>query len=1566
MTLSMTDLPLGRINSLLNDLATQGRAHWPSPVSRWMGDLMKEAPEARAMAVEGFLDSTTSFLGSILITQYINGAGYPNEKLNRAAFDFLCRPLTLGRWVEVLRDGLEHFEDQPDFALPELIRFANGLPDPLDTNPGSQAKIAFLDLMGELNAFRKCVGHPGYLADYLRKQGLAPGAESKIGEMYELARRQYLPRLIQLLMGIQFLSAYRLFFVRSYDPESHLAEIFLYLSDRPRQDQIKIAPELIRRWMPEGRFDEDLFRHRLLFGRVTMPCGDLLMPVVLDRVMEMNPVTINMLSGKEYLPYRFQRWVNKKKRTLAMQDILSRRGAETVHHMDTQTRLWEAYQTLRKLLNRPAEEGDEEDLTGSFLTLSHSRHRFDVVREEVYPDFEIAEGILSGITLRRPGEEIPSQEKLSLVRKTRDEAAAADSHEAPPKPEGESSAPAASISRLSLGQAMERLWETPEKWHGVLIGEGGQGKTTSLLKVWEWLLAGREPSPVPIFVRLEAYNHVRAEKRREFLWYAIAQEYHGRVPAPEEVRALENQFLRPLEVRERVIPSAILLLDGFDEVTVDRAELIQNINEIRMLRGAQILISSRRDMRRAFNWNDFNSLALEPLADQQVHEFLIGRGVEAPRDLLKEIPLLRNPMMLALYCGIERELSLSRDKPEYAFLPVSRTKGAILHNFIVSSLARQDRIVPNPDEGILNRIHLLHLLPRIGYEMACEGVSSLEHAFLMNLIKDELGRYSDEVFLDLHPELAYALTGAVQERLKPDVYSNRIDILHALRERHCMLMGTEGKRYGFINRDFRDYFAAAFIRERTREYLRRSDAALKEWARGTHPPPLSRMLWELMGGSGDPSGDSGGTTLDRALSLLRGVKLEEGDRRLHHILSAYRSHPDDLRSADLRGLDLSRIPLQGARLGLGIGSPPEEGADLTGCSLSKSGLYPQGHEGGLHALQYSSDGHRIVSVSAASEIKVWDAESGFCENTFAGSGQAIHAVALDPRSSRIAFGEDDGTVKILSPESGECSETFRGLESCVYALSFSRDGGRLAMAAMDGNVCIRDLSSGECVEVSVGLQSYVHSIAFDADLTRVASGAGDRAVRIWDAETGDCLRTCSGQELAFPSVAFSPDGRRLAAGSDEGTIRVWSVRTSERLTTCSGHRGSVFALAFHPGGQRLASAGEDGTVRIWDVETGECLRVGRGHPEGAFAVSFDPEGGRLVSGGAEGTLQILDSRNGDLLRRIGGLDRSIRSVALHPDGRKLAWGDAHGSIRVWDLNKNRSRFTCTGHRGRIRSVTYSHDGKILASAGNDKTLRIWDSGTGELLHLCEGHTETVRAVSFYMDGTRISTASDDRTIRIWDIASGHCLRTCTGKEDWLPFAVFSPGGRRIASESGEEIVNIWDTETGECLWIRTDRTEWILSLTFAHKDSRVAAGNHDGDVKIWDSKTGECMMTLEGHDEAVYALAFAPSGDHLATADETGRIILWETGTGEILADQREAHAGAVNSLVFDPSGAFIATGGNDGTARLWLSAALQCVTTVQNLPRLFIGGVAFGSSLEDSGLDDEDVEILQRYRGFE
>jgi predicted NACHT family NTPase len=164
----------------------------------------------------------------------------------------------------------------------------------------------------------------------------------------------------------------------------------------------------------------------------------------------------------------------------------------------------------------------------------------------------------------------------------------------------------------------------------VLKGDGGMGKTVSLIRLWQAFT--HEPQympgkPVPVFIQLNEINHWdKGSEGQGFIADQVNRFYLHRHEMTE--KELVNLAKHPLVEGDKRIPALILLLDGFNEITREdkqRQLLLELRDLLEQCDGLQVVVSSRFDMRETMNWPDFHLLELLGMEEEKIIEILTDR-----------------------------------------------------------------------------------------------------------------------------------------------------------------------------------------------------------------------------------------------------------------------------------------------------------------------------------------------------------------------------------------------------------------------------------------------------------------------------------------------------------------------------------------------------------------------------------------------------------------------------------------------------------------------------------------------------------------------------------------------------------------------------------------------------------------------------------------------------------------------------------------------------------------------------------------------------------------------------
>jgi WD40 repeat protein len=562
-------------------------------------------------------------------------------------------------------------------------------------------------------------------------------------------------------------------------------------------------------------------------------------------------------------------------------------------------------------------------------------------------------------------------------------------------------------------------------------------------------------------------------------------------------------------------------------------------------------------------------------------------------------------------------------------------------------------------------------------------------------------------------------------------------------------------------------------------------------------------------------------------------------------------------------------------------------------------------------------GYLLASGSEDHTVKLWDVRAGECLQTLKGHSNWVRSVAWSPTPLSsplernggsqgrylLASGSDDQTIKLWEIETGECQQTLQGHTMRVWSVAWSPDGQSLVSGSSDQTLKLWDVSAGKCYQTLHGHSNWVRSVAWSPDGETLASGSEDQTIRLWNAHLGHCCQILRGHINWVRSVAFSPSSDLLASGSGDHTVKLWNVSTGQCNKTLQGYTNRIWSVAFSP---TLYSPQSHATSYTWgDPKTG-VAPLGKEGSQGKV-------GGILASGNDDHTVKLWDVSTGQCYKTLGGHTNAICAIAWSPDGRAIASGSSDRTVKLWDIRTEECRQTLKGHASRVWSVAWSPDGKVLASGSEDCTVKLWDVSTGQCHHTYTGHTNWVCAVALSPtppdfppdqgeieggDDTKgryiLASGSYDQTIKLWNVRTGECFQTLEGHDNWVWTLAFSPHGDLLASGSGDHTIKLWDLKTGECIRTLEGHTSRVWSIAFSPDGQLLASGSSDPTVKLWELRTGKCLQTLQGHTNLIWSVAFSPltkgetEGRYLlASGSQDETIKLWEIKTGECLKTLR-------------------------------------------------------------------------------
>ncbi|WP_342085045.1 caspase family protein [Dyadobacter sp. OTU695] len=926
----------------------------------------------------------------------------------------------------------------------------------------------------------------------------------------------------------------------------------------------------------------------------------------------------------------------------------------------------------------------------------------------------------------------------------------------------------------SLELAVEALWKN-KKSQALLVGDGGMGKTVSLLLLWRDLLF-EENGPVPVFIPLNEYNSSSEPEHNDFIVRYICKNLLNiPEPLPETVNALWKLF----ETSREGKPSLILLLDGLNEVTVPKGRLMTTMNDLAARAGGtQMVISSRNKQIEKLDLSSESAALMQilPLTQETVVAYLKEKGQEIPanKDLLG---LFANPMMLTLYSGANNIALRFRDDDRFHFKKVT-TYGELLWNFNEAQLAQLTDA--NEETEIRYQAFLLRVLvPYIAYRMEDKG----KYAISIRKLTDPTFNFKtmlDEAFAELDTEELTEIYPEFEGRRKElglgvltelDEKEQRAGKVKQFLVERLRVLVMEGDDLRFLHQNFRDFFAVCHIRNMTQVAMVRR--ALPEvFFRNYIPVYLRRLLGEIEGEHRVmPTWNAAKNRLELVekenllsslMDLCRneaGISAGEAERAfvIRNVMTIWLDLRQSLAGANLTDLDLRQIQFNGLPLTRHKGSAYLP-ARFEGSLLDGDGFIFKGHYGQINQVHYSPDGKKLLTASDDGTIKEWLTATGKLLQTFSGHTDKVISARYSPDGQKVVSASNDTFVREWAVSTGAELARYEHEHARVNNTVYAPDGTRILTCADDKLIREWSTTSHECIKTYAGHTKNVTSACYSPKGDKIGSASADTTVREWSVKTGECLRVLNGHTEKVNSICYSPDEAHLLSASDDHTIIEWAADSDAPFRTFTGHSDQVYSAVYSADGERILSTSKDKTMREWSVKTGLESRTCSGHTDKVNFASYSPDKPRAVSASDDKSIREWSLETGTQLYMISGQsDWVVNKCVVSPDSKKILTVNYDRTFSEIHIGSGIALQAFRGHEKWLHRARYSPDGARIISTSDDLTIREWLVGTGECIRIYRGHGYGVEDATYNAEGTQIFSRDFGHNFRIWSVATGECL-----------------------------------------------------------------------------------------------------------------------------------------------------------------------------------------------------------------
>ena len=759
------------------------------------------------------------------------------------------------------------------------------------------------------------------------------------------------------------------------------------------------------------------------------------------------------------------------------------------------------------------------------------------------------------------------------------------------------------------------------KGNFVFIGEGGSGKTTSLLYIWERFCKIKKE--LPLYVLLNEF--ITAPDKNKFIREYIRKNYKGLI-------------------LEDVKMPIILLLDGFNEILRD-SKILYIIEEIKYLcqfDNIRIVSASRSDFTNMdTGLSSFKSYMIQPLSATDINNFWQSKEslitVSLP-DNWEE--LLSTPMMLTLYannCAIRKNAEYLKTF-NFKF-KIAMTKGEVIYNYLLCQVGKTAESPYDFIDYFCTYVALFFIAPFIAHKMECEGKFDILKEQCDEIVSSVISAIKEGHIVHSYLRELYncrinfptPTTGNYSEFIQKIKQEKIIDILI---HQTCLLTEIDkSNKYGFRHQYFRDFLSALCIVNAIEE----SNGIPVELSERMLPKEITEMLADYYGEYENKEYCKINTRLHKLLDNLRDKDHALLGYSVNNILNVWRvGRNDRIIGEDLSNLDLRRVLLNGV-----IFSDNGVTTFFDGSRVAWNTFMPQSNSPNANSIVYNKDGNRVlfgcndgiireltIDKNAIKTIKIFgeifdEKHSSRVTSVAYGRGKEV---------KKIFSVSLDETLKEWDYETGNLVHTYKdkGHTDGIICLAVSQDGKRVLTSSCDYTIREWDTEKRKCMQVFNGHKDYVSSVTYslDPDERKILSGSLDGTVIEWNRLDGSINHQYEKRhEDRISSVRYSHDGDYILSSSEDMSIIEWSVQTKTFRKFEIQHQDAINMAVYNTKNENLVlSAAWDDTIKEWDRTTGECKRTFnwyRGHKY-ATSAQYSPDGQRILSTSYNGTINEHD------------------------------------------------------------------------------------------------------------------------------------------------------------------------------------------------------------------------------------------------------------------------------------------------------------------------------------------------------
>ena len=209
------------------------------------------------------------------------------------------------------------------------------------------------------------------------------------------------------------------------------------------------------------------------------------------------------------------------------------------------------------------------------------------------------------------------------------------------------------------------------------------------------------------------------------------------------------------------------------------------------------------------------------------------------------------------------------------------------------------------------------------------------------------------------------------------------------------------------------------------------------------------------------------------------------------------------------------------------------------------------HDNVIYDLIFSNKSDLLISGSADTKIKVWNAITGNLKFTLSGHTGSVNTLAISPCDRFLISGSTDRTIRIWDLTTPFIKPHIIEQYSCgVTTIAITPNGKYFISSARDHCLHIWCMKTRKNIYTYENVVDNINSIAISSDNKLMAVGNINGIVELWDLETHTLLQSIT----ACSPVIFNDNSKYLITGDIHNRIQIWQKKVNNSHLNYADYR----------------------------------------------------------------------------------------------------------------------------------------------------------------------------------------------------------------------------------------------------------------------------------------------------------------------------------------------------------------------------------------------------------------------------